>query len=938
MGSLLRRRIALAIAAAAAACAVPAGAASFPTHLQFRTIPARQATVHYHQGMEAMARRAAALSDAILDAHEARYGWDVPRVTVVLADVDDDPNGFATPLPYPMVHVRAAGPDGSDEFGNHDGWLRLVLAHELAHVVHLEVGRGLIRLGRRVFGRAPFLFPNAASPTWMVEGLATYEETELTAFGRGRNPDTRMVLRMDALAGWPTGDDEAASRGLDRWPSGAAPYLFGEAFLRDVSTHNGADALPRAVHAHAGRVFPYLDERTGVKVTGTSWHRRWSDWQGRARQEFLEEKEQLEARGTTEVRALTTAGLRQVGPRWSPDGAWIAYTSRRLTAFREIRVMRPDGTGDRRVAHRNGGQGLSWTPDGRSLVFDEGEIHERFTTRYDLRRVDVATGRVRRLTRGLRARDPDVAPDGSRIVFVRVHADGTELALIGISGGEPRTLAPYEPGTYFSDPRWNPTGEAVVAARLRGDGELDLVRVDARTGAVEALTADRAKDVEPVFTPDGRHVVFRSDRDGVSNLYALRLSDRALLRVTRVVGGAFTPAVAPDGARLALATYSHRGYDLGVMDFDAAALAAAEPFVDRGPASPPQPPPSDGADAPYRAWRALRPRFWMPYVETGDEVKAGVATGGADPLLRHAYALAAEYGEETGRAGFQAFYQYDRWLPTLFVGLADTSDPSDGGGIARERRLDVRVSVPLVRRIRSSHSASLAWRRSRETVDGARPVGLDLGGLEAAWTYSSVRQFPWTPSPVEGHRFRVAWLAEVPALGSDRELGKLTGEARAYRRGLRSSHALALRAGAGATFGQRAFTASYAVGGFPDGTLFDVSRTNHAVLRGYRQNAFTGRSFTHASLEYRAPLFHPQRGYASLPVFLRHVHASVFADAAHAWTGAFRFEDVKTSAGAALGTDITLAHGLPLTMTGGVAHGFAERGGTRGYFRFGLSF
>ena len=45
-----------------------------------------------------------------------------------------------------------------------------VLSHELAHSIHLEQGRGLVKAGRRIFGRAPFLFPNADAPTWMVEG------------------------------------------------------------------------------------------------------------------------------------------------------------------------------------------------------------------------------------------------------------------------------------------------------------------------------------------------------------------------------------------------------------------------------------------------------------------------------------------------------------------------------------------------------------------------------------------------------------------------------------------------------------------------------------------------------------------------------------------------------------------------------------------------
>src|SRR3989442_687425 len=78
-------------------------AASFPPHLRFRSVSTSRVTVHYHQGLEAMARQAAALATEILAVHEARYGVSAGRVQIVLSDVDDDPNGFASPLPYPLV-------------------------------------------------------------------------------------------------------------------------------------------------------------------------------------------------------------------------------------------------------------------------------------------------------------------------------------------------------------------------------------------------------------------------------------------------------------------------------------------------------------------------------------------------------------------------------------------------------------------------------------------------------------------------------------------------------------------------------------------------------------------------------------------------------------------------------------------------------------------
>src|SRR6185503_19836316 len=113
-----------------------AAAASFPPDLRFRSVETPRVIVHYDQGLEQTARLAASLATEILQAHEARYRIRVgPKVHVVISDHQDSPNGFATPLPYPLVNIRAAAPDGSDDFGNYEGWLRFVLTHELAHIV-----------------------------------------------------------------------------------------------------------------------------------------------------------------------------------------------------------------------------------------------------------------------------------------------------------------------------------------------------------------------------------------------------------------------------------------------------------------------------------------------------------------------------------------------------------------------------------------------------------------------------------------------------------------------------------------------------------------------------------------------------------------------------------------------------------------------------------
>ena len=911
-------------------------AASYPPELRFRTLRGPRLSVHYHTGLEAQARQALDLAEQILPQLEARFATRVPRVHVVLADVDDDPNGFAVPLPYPLVQLRAAAPDGSEEFGNLEGWLRLVLTHELTHVVHLNEARGLVSLGRKLFGRAPFAFPNVVTPTWLIEGLATEEETLGTSFGRGRDADARSVLRMAALEGRFPGEDRPVL-GLDAWPAGQAAYLFGQSFLHDLE-QSQAGVLARLARAQSGKIIPFFDDLTAQEVTGRSFHSAWKDWATRQRAVFEAEAATRQALGLTAQRPLTARGVRQGGPRFSPDGALLAYTSRTLARAPELRVMASDGSGDRRVAERLGGEQLAFTPDGLALVYDEPEVEGLYRVQGGLRLVEIASGRRRWIARGLRARDPDVSRQG-RVAYVERLADRSELALIGLDGTGHRALTRSLPETQWSAPRFSPDGRTLAAARWLPGGWLDLALVDVESGEVRELLRDRARDLEPAFTPDGRQLVFRSDRDGVSEIYALRLEDGALSLLTRTLGGASQPDLAGDGRRLAFVSYSSRGYDLALAEVDLEAAPAAEPFVDTLPPSQPSPPPVAGREGPYRPGGTLWPRFWVPYAATvNDQWRVGLASGGFDPLLRHVWGLELHQGLDTERLGARGFWQYDRFRPTLLLTGEDASDPSEQFGRLRTQNVTLRATLPLARRLRAAHELSLAWRFERlSQLDLPEDEPFDLGGLELAWAFGSARRLPYSISPVDGWRLRLSYLQEDPALGSDVSLGKLQAQARGYLR-LGDEDVLALQASGGTTFGQPGFRRSWSVGGFPAGSAFDVVGTNPAVLRGYPDDFELGRHFAQASLEYRRPLLHPQRGWRTFPVFVRHLHVAAFVDAAHAWSGPFEAGDVHLGAGLALGADVFLGHGLPLTGTVGLARGFDEPGGTRAYFRLGLSF
>jgi hypothetical protein len=916
----------------------PARGAAFPPGLHFKTVETSRVVVSFHEGLEGYARRAAAMATEILEAHEARYGRKLKsRLQLVISDVQDDPNGFTTPFPYPLVSIRASCPDGSESFGNYESWMRLLLTHELAHSVHLEEGHSKVGAARKVFGRAPFLFPNLLTPTWMIEGLATFEETRGTAFGRGRSSDVQMVIRMAALEGRFPGEDQAVAP-FDRWPLGDTAYFFGEGFLEYLSERFGDDTLPRLAEVHSGRLFPYLDELTAARVTGLPFFALWKDWAALEAVSATRVAEAVRARGVTESEPLTTRGIRQSGPRFSPDGTLVAYTSSTLTRFPKIRLVRRDGSSDRALVDRNGGTGLSWTPDGKGIVYDEPDVVRFFAVHYDLKLVDVATGKVRALTHGARARFPDVSHDGKSVVYVRLRAEGSELAVLDLATLESRDVTKSADGTMWGSPHFSPSGERIAASRYLPGGLLDIVTVDPGTGDVQELTHDRARDVEPVFTPDGARIVFRSDRDGISNLYAVPAEGGDLVRLTNVIGGAFDPDVSPEGAAIAFSRYSSLGYDVEVMPLGEG-LGPPPPFVDAFPAPREEPPPVDSPVRPYRPLPLLLPRYWTPYaVSATGEWRFGVVTGGQDPLGQNAYALEVLRGTSTGREDVVGVYQYDRFYPTLVVAGQDVSDPEAGGAILHSREVDATVVFPVTRSLRLGQSLSLAYKRRRETLeDVTRPATLDLGGVEIDYDLGSAKLYPLSISPVDGWLVHAGYLKEEPSLGGTASLGKLIFDGRGYLR-VGDDQVVAVRGGLGATFGSPRFVQSFAVGGFPEGSLADVIDTNFTVLRGYPDDAFQGRSFVHMNAEYRFPLLFPEHGYRSSPVFLRHLHGAVFADAANAWVGPFRAADLRTALGAAVGFDAALSQAYPLSVTLGVARGFSIYGETRFYARLGLSF
>ena len=109
--------------------------------------------------------------------------------------------------------------------------------------------------------------------------------------------------------------------------------------------------------------------------------------------------------------------------------------------------------------------------------------------------------------------------------------------------------------------RWSPDGSALVFASLK-DNQIHLVR--ARSREPLKITS-RGRNADPVFSPDGRHVYFSSDRTGRWQLWRVNVDGSAPEQLTRDDFDNTHPYPSPDGRSVALLSFDAANTNRGAL-------------------------------------------------------------------------------------------------------------------------------------------------------------------------------------------------------------------------------------------------------------------------------------------------------------------------------------------------------------------------------------
>jgi Tol biopolymer transport system component/DNA-binding winged helix-turn-helix (wHTH) protein len=253
-----------------------------------------------------------------------------------------------------------------------------------------------------------------------------------------------------------------------------------------------------------------------------------------------------------EVVPLVAMKGNQVSPAFSPDGNQVAFAEVGEPETAGIYTTLIGGEKSLRLTGDPGDCCPAWSPDSREIAFVRyspeemsfyvvpalgGSEHRLYTGPANLR---TGGGRL------------DWSPDGSVLAFAEPLGKGirSRIALVSLADLNTRPLTSPPDQEYDCEPAFSPDGTSVAYTHGRSGGQgRDIFVLPTKGGEPRRLTSDNFGG-SPVWTQDGKDIVFASQRGGLSSLWRVSASGGPPSPLTGVGAVAFSPSIPRKGNQL----------------------------------------------------------------------------------------------------------------------------------------------------------------------------------------------------------------------------------------------------------------------------------------------------------------------------------------------------------------------------------------------------
>jgi TolB protein len=244
------------------------------------------------------------------------------------------------------------------------------------------------------------------------------------------------------------------------------------------------------------------------------------------------------------IRQITSDRSIALSPEWSPRGGKISYSS--LQDGGHMLLIRDISYGGvRRISARKGlNIGGAWAPDGRTLA-----LTLTHKGNPDIYTIDLNGKIIDRLTFywGIDG-EPAFSPDGKKLAFVsdRSGPGSPQIYIKDLITGKDRRLtfgSDMLIGRYNTSPSWSSLDRIAFSGMI--DEQINIYTINSDGSNLRRLTCNQNKNEEPCWSPDGRYIVFSSNRDGGYHLYIMNANGQNQRRITFSIGGETSPSWSP---------------------------------------------------------------------------------------------------------------------------------------------------------------------------------------------------------------------------------------------------------------------------------------------------------------------------------------------------------------------------------------------------------
>jgi Tol biopolymer transport system component len=437
---------------------------------------------------------------------------------------------------------------------------RHVLHHELVHAFQFSILFDQ-------FGSSFLAGSNAQLPLWFAEGLAEY-------LSSGWNTEADMFL-MDATIFGSVGIPGSEMNGY-------MAYKGGQSFFTFLASSRGEKLFTLLLSR-----FKEIKnvERSFKDVYGKTPEELGEEWRTELKRLYWPEIGRRKDPSKNSVaithheKDRTNFNLK---PRISPDGTKLAYFSD-LRDFTRILVRNRKGDIIQEVGQSGFAgsfesfhpfrSGMCWSPQSDKLAFVSSNNGQD-----ELRLIDIKKKKLLKTYRpGLSSvYSPDWSSNGADIVFCGTDKGYSDLFIYNIgSGSLTRLTKDIFPE---ADPRFTRDGRGIVFSRQDTCGTARQSALDRRKNPVQLwyidladthstqLTFSLGRKKAPCFSPDGKFIMYVSDRNGIDNLYIAPLKNPDSAKaLTDVIGGISDPDWAKDSSTLVYCLFQKGGWDVWQM-------------------------------------------------------------------------------------------------------------------------------------------------------------------------------------------------------------------------------------------------------------------------------------------------------------------------------------------------------------------------------------